>query len=379
MTWRRVQFKDFVTLQRGFDLPEAELQDGDVPVLGSNCIIGFHNQAKVQPPGVITGRSGTLGEVQFVNDPYWPHNTALWVRDFKGNVPRFVYYKLQTLQLDKFSSGASVPTLNRNNLDNIPVELPSGCEQEKIADVLWVYDELIENNRWRMRLLEEAARLLYREWFVRFRFPGHERTRILDGIPQGWDKWPISAFGEVITGKTPSTRRSENYDGDIPFIKTPDMHGRVFVTATETTLTEEGANTQRGKFVPPSTPLVSCIGTIGVVALTATRSQFNQQINAVVPSRDYYRYFCFFSFRDLKERMQAIGGGATMGNVNKTKFEGLEILSPTDSLLREFDDFCTPVFQQIKMLQIQSDKLRAARDLLLPRLMSGEISVTDPR
>jgi type I restriction enzyme S subunit len=230
-----------------------------------------------------------------------------------------------------------------------------------------------------MRLLEEAARLLYREWFVRFRFPGHERTRILDGIPQGWDKWPISAFGEVITGKTPSTRRSENYDGDIPFIKTPDMHGRVFVTATETTLTEEGANTQRGKFVPPSTPLVSCIGTIGVVALTATRSQFNQQINAVVPSRDYYRYFCFFSFRDLKERMQAIGGGATMGNVNKTKFEGLEILSPTDSLLREFDDFCTPVFQQIKMLQIQSDKLRAARDLLLPRLMSGEISVTDPR
>jgi type I restriction enzyme S subunit len=171
MSWRQVQFRDFVTLQRGFDLPETVMQDGDVPVLGSNCVIGFHNEAKVQPPGVITGRSGTLGEVQFVNEPYWPHNTALWVRDFKGNLPRFVYYKLQTLQLDKFSSGASVPTLNRNNLDNIPVKLPSNYEQERIADVLSAHDELIENNRRRMRLLEEAARLLYREWFVRFRFP----------------------------------------------------------------------------------------------------------------------------------------------------------------------------------------------------------------
>src|SRR5438552_4731366 len=109
MTWRRVQFKDFVTLQRGFDLPEAEMQEGDVPVLGSNCIIGFHNEAKVQPPGVVTGRSGTLGKVQFVDQAYWPHNTALWVKDFKRNDPKFVYYKLQTLNLDRFSSGASVP------------------------------------------------------------------------------------------------------------------------------------------------------------------------------------------------------------------------------------------------------------------------------
>jgi type I restriction enzyme S subunit len=247
--------------------------------------------------------------------------------------------------------------------------------QRCTVEMASAYDDLIENNRRRMELLEEAARQLYREWFVRRRFPGHEHIRITNGIPEGWLKCRVSEFGEVITGKTPSTKDSDNYGGDVPFIKTPDMHGNVFVIGTSTILTEKGANTQPGKFIPPNTLLVSCIGTIGVVSLTSVQSQFNQQINAVVPYEDCYLYFCFFAFKDLKAEMEAIGGGATMGNVNKTKFEGLEILKPAMPLLREFHEFCDPLFDQIKVLQTQTQKLLAARDLLLPRLMSGEIAV----
>jgi len=210
---------------------------------------------------------------------------------------------------------------------------------------------------------------------VRLRFPGYEHTRIIDGVPEGWKKWRISGFGQVITGKTPSTKESDNYGGEVPFIKTPDMHNNVFVIETETSLTEKGATMQRGKFIPPNALLVSCIGTIGVVSLTSARSQFNQQINAVLPFEDTYRYYCFFAFKDLKKEMEAIGGGATMGNVNKTKFEGLKLLKPPMSFLCEFHEFCTPLFQQILVLQAQNQKLRAARDLLLPRLMSGEIAV----
>ena len=127
--------------------------------------------------------------------------------------------------------------------------------------------------------------------------------------------------------------------------------------------------------MPPGTLLVSCIGTIGVVAIASTLSQFNQQINAVIPSDEGFRYYCFFAFKELKQQMEAIGGGATMGNVNKTKFENLELLRPTISLLREFDNSCAPMFRQIHILALQNQKLRAARDLLLPRLMSGEIAV----
>jgi len=131
MSWQELLFKEFVTLQRGFDLPKSQMKDGNVPVLGSNCIIGYHNIAKVEAPGVATGRSGTLGLVQYEERPYWPHNTALWVKNFKGNYPKFVYYKLKTLHLENFNGGASVPTLNRNVLDTLPVRVPDPDEQKR--------------------------------------------------------------------------------------------------------------------------------------------------------------------------------------------------------------------------------------------------------
>ena len=201
MSWKELQFKDFVTLQRGFDLPKSRMTDGIVPVFGSNCVIGFHDEAKVEAPGVVTGRSGTLGLVQYSEQPFWPHNTTLWVKDFKGNSPRFVYYNLQTLHLERFNGGASVPTLNRNVLDTLPVKIPERTAQDRIASTLSAYDDLIENNRRRIQLLEQAARLLYKEWFVHLRFPGHEHTTITDGVPEGWERKPLGEIGPLNYGK----------------------------------------------------------------------------------------------------------------------------------------------------------------------------------
>ncbi len=272
-------------------------------------------------------------------------------------------------------TGATVDRVPLERFPDFPASLPTLPVQHRIADILSAYDDLIENNRRRMALLEEAAGQVYREWFVRLRFPGHEHARIANGLPEGWEECCIHEFGEVVTGKTPSTKESDNYGGEILFIKTPDMRGNVFVIETETRLTEKGANTQPGKFIPTNAVLVSCIGTIGVVSITSAHSQFNQQINAVVPFEDAYLYYCFFAFKDLKESMEAIGGGATMGNVNKKKFEKLKVLKPLMPLLRDFHEFCNPLFQQIQVLSFQNQWLRAARDLLLPRLMSGEIVV----
>lgn len=375
MSFHTSRLGDVITLKRGHDLPDSQRHDGDIPVVSSSGITGRHSEPKAKAPGVVTGRYGTIGEVFYLDEDYWPLNTALYVMDFKGNHPRFIAYLLRNVLKNYQSDKAAVPGVNRNVLHELKVRCPDNDSQERIADILSAYDDLIENNRRLMVLLEEAARQIYREWFVRLRFPGYEHTHIPNGIPEGWKRGRICDFGDVITGKTPSTKESDNYGGDIPFIKTPNMHGNVFVTATDTTLTEKGANTQPGKFIPQHAILVSCIGTIGIVSMTSERSQFNQQINAVVPFDDSYRYYCFFAFSDLKQKMEAIGGGATMGNVNKTKFEGLEVLMPAKSLLREFHQFSFPLFQQIHNLSLQNIKLRAARDLLLPRLMSGEIAV----
>ena len=136
---KKIKFKQFIKLQRGFDLPRKDMKKGPFPVVGSTKIIGFHNKYKNNPPGIIMGRSGTLGFIQLINEKYWPHNTTLWVKDFKGNYPNYVYYFLKTINLVKFNSGASVPTLNRNFLDNLDIRIHSIFLQKKIASILYAY------------------------------------------------------------------------------------------------------------------------------------------------------------------------------------------------------------------------------------------------
>ncbi len=207
-TLRHITFREFVTLQRGFDLPTSTRIGGEYPVVASTSINGFHNAYnayKVEPPGVVTGRSGALGEVQYLQTRFWPLNTTLWVKDFKGNLPQYVYYYLKTLDLARFNSGAGVPTLNRNDLDTLEVSVHNCMEQRKITAILSAYDDLIENNARRIAILEEMARALYREWFVRFRFPGHEDIGMVESplgpIPKGWEVKRIGDVLELAYGK----------------------------------------------------------------------------------------------------------------------------------------------------------------------------------
>jgi type I restriction enzyme, S subunit len=325
-----VQLGDFLTLKRGYDLPEHARLPGEIPVVSSSGVTGTHKEAKVDGPGVVTGRYGTLGEVFYIDEPFWPLNTALYVQDFKGNHRRFVSYFLKWVLNGTQSDKAAVPGVNRNDLHGRKVKIPEDLgEQASIASILSAYDDLIENNRRRIQLLEQAAQLLYKEWFVHLRFPGHEHAQIIDGVPEGWKAGTIGDLGEVITGKTPSKKKSENYGHDLPFIKTPDMHGNAIVVQTEESLSEEGAKTQANKTLPPRSILVSCIGTVGAVAFNASPAQTNQQINSIVPASDSVTYWAYFTAKELKPLLDGMGGGATMANVNKSKFSGIKIVIPS--------------------------------------------------
>lgn len=142
--WCVKKIIDVCPLQRGFDLPEQNIKSGKYPIVYSNGIKGTHNEYKALAPGVVTGRSGTIGKVTYVEQNYWPHNTSLWVTDFKGNNPKFIFYKLQNLNYAKFNSGSGVPTLNRNDVHIEKILLPPLPEQEKIAGILSCWDDGIE-------------------------------------------------------------------------------------------------------------------------------------------------------------------------------------------------------------------------------------------
>lgn len=377
--WKIVKFKDFAKLQRGFDLPQQDRIDGQYPVVASTSITAFHNQYKVKAPCVTTGRSGALGEVLYINVDCWPLNTALYVKDFHGNNPRFVYYKLKTLGLEKFNAGAGVPTLNKNHLDTLEVKIPDFHTQTRIASVLSAYDDLIENNEKRIKALEEIAQLLYAEWFVKFKFPGHEKVKMVESgteygmVPEGWEVKKIKDVSKVITGKTPSTNNLDNFDGKILFIKTPDIHGNIFILETEQTLSEVGAKSQLSKLLPEKTVFVSCIGTIGIVGITSKPSQTNQQINALLTNDKSDYCMVYFFVKDLKRKLIGLGSnGATMGNVNKDKFENINILYSSKEVRKAFFQLISVLFDKILMLQKQNKNLSKARDLLIPQLVTGK-------
>ena len=342
-------------------------------------------KGKLQRDDVVLTTRGTIGNTAFFNssityDHMRINSGMVILRCNKNKIsPAYLYYFLRSphfhRQVHSLRSGVAQPQLPIRDMKHIKIPLPRLSIQLSVASILSAYDDLIENNRRRIQLLEQAARLLYKEWFVHLRFPGHEDVKIKDGVPEGWISGVIGDLGEIVTGKTPSKKMASYYGDDIPFIKTPDMHGNSVVTKTEENLSDEGANSQATKMLPPRSILVSCIGTVGVVALNASIAQTNQQINAIIPRMDSLRYWSFFMAETLRPLLEGVGGGATMPNINKSKFFAIPVVIPSQQILDQFSSAVAPNIDQIEQLTVMNDRLMKARDLLLPRLMNGEIAI----
>ncbi|MCX6789457.1 MAG: restriction endonuclease subunit S [Candidatus Gribaldobacteria bacterium] len=329
---------------------------------------------------------GTIGNPYLVKENeefYFKDGNLTWFRNFRGINGQWLYYWLLSPQgkseLNKCTIGSSQKAYTINLLYALQIELPDIPTQTRIASVLSAYDDLIENNEKRIKALGEMAQLLYTEWFVKFKFPGHEKSKLIDShteygpIPEGWEVKRLKEIGKAVTGKTPPTGNLENFDGEILFIKTPDIHGNIFVLKTEQTLSKIGVKTQSLKLLPEKTVFVSCIGTLGVVGITSKPSQTNQQINALMfnDNSDY----CFFYFfaKSLKQKLIGLGSnGSTMGNVNKDKFENINILYPNKKTRKLFYKATTNLFDEILTLQKYNQNLSQTRDLLIPQLVTGK-------
>lgn len=294
---------------------------------------------------------------------------------------RYLFYWFllagKTGELDQYFTGATIKHMPGQKLKEVVIDKPPLEIQHRIADILSVYDDLIENNQKQIKLLEEAAQRLYKEWFVDLRFPGHENTKIVDGVPEGWNECTVESFGTVITGKTPPTSNKEYYtNGKIPFVTIPDMHNVVYPLKTEKRLTIEGAQTQKNKYIPPNSVMISCIGTVGLVSIATEACQTNQQINSIILNNEDDLYFFYESMLRMKDLLDGLGSnGATMTNVNKSKLEKLIIISPSKDIVKQYNDVCKPLFESALNLSRKNVYLKNMREALLPKLMSGEVEV----
>jgi type I restriction enzyme S subunit len=378
MSWHTMSLGDAVTLKRGYDLPGHSRHEGEVPIVSSSGITGFHNEAKVRAPGVVTGRYGTLGDVFSIAQDFWPLNTTLYVQDFKGNDPRFIAYFLCSIDLSNQRSAGAVPGVNRNILHAMDVDVPEVSAQRRIAEILSNYDDLIENNLRRMVLLEESARLLYWEWFVRLRFPGHEHTRIISGVPEGWKRLRVGDIAECVGGGTPSTSVPAYWEeGEVTWVTPTNVtrNQHLVLLDSEKKITDAGLQNSSAKLVPRHAVLMTSRASVGFFAVAGREVCTNQGFISVVPKVEALSLYLLFHLSDRVEEIGSMGSGSTYPEVSRSKFREFKVLVPEMKLVSLFEEQAALLLGQIRVLKQQNEKLRVARDLLLPKLMSGEIAV----
>lgn len=300
----------------------------------------------------------------------------------------FLFYMLKSSDFKWYiewwaQGAASQASITLKHIINFSFFLPPLLTQQKIASVLSKYDDLIENNNKRIKILKETAQAIYEEWFVKYNFPWSENIKMVDSwnddfgmIPEGWEIWKIKDFWDVITWKTPSKSKEENYWDYMSFIKTPDLHWNFYCLNTNENLSEIWVSTQKNKIIPKDSLVVSCIWTVWVVWITSGDSQTNQQINSIVLNNSNNLEYLFFLLRDLKPYLEKLWANwATLLNVNKEKFSNVKVLFPKQDILIKYSEIVKPSFEKILNLQKQNQNLKETRDLLIPRLVSGELDI----
>jgi type I restriction enzyme, S subunit len=297
----------------------------------------------------------------------------------------FLAYVLQSPEVQgRFhgrSFGATVPHVKVGDAESLLIPCPSLEEQRRIGHVLANYDDLIATNQRRIALLEDAARRIYREWFVHLRFPGHESVPVKDGVPEGWQSLALAEVCDAVGGGTPSTTRPEYWGGDVMWVTPTDVtrNDCLALLDSEKKITETGLANSSAKLVPPETILMTSRASIGFFALMDQPACTNQGFISVLPKQVNSRMFLLFHLLSRVEEMVGLATGATFKEISKKTFRALPVLWPTDELLKSFEDRAYPLIQQVRLIKKQNQQLTYARDLLLPKLMSGQLDVSGIR
>lgn len=274
-------------------------------------------------------------------------------------------------------TGINIPHISGPQIQAYQFRLPPIKTQQKITSILSNYDNLIENNTRRIEILEQMAKLVYEEWFVKFRFPGHEYVKIIDGVPEGWNKTNALEIMDVLSGGTPKTSVPDFWDGNIPFFTPKDSTDTPYVLETEKSISEQGLSKCNSKLYPKDTIFITARGTVGKLNLAQVPMAMNQSCYALVGKEPLTQYFLYCALNSAINEFKSRAVGAVFDAIVRDTFKAIPFVMPTQDLIDDFTEMVTPSFKQIDSLIMKNQNLRKTRDLLLPKLISGEIDVSD--
>ena len=414
--WIATTLGEFTTLQRGHDLPKQDRREGDVPILGSFGITGWHDEAKVKGPGVTVGRSGaSFGVVSYSDQDFWPLNTALFVKDFHGNDERFAYYFLQSIDFKRFNSGSAVQSLNRNHVHPMEILVPPLPDQRAIASILGALDDKIELNRRMNATLESLARAIFKSWFVDFDpvkinagqmpassaiptthvpkvldlFPSTFQDSELGPIPEGWEVTTVGDVTHRVTkGDTPRKAALAAAPDDDSMVNMLRVNAITEVgEILRDKLLEIPESIHLGKskrsILAPNYILYTNAGTIGRVALVQEDilpANTNQAIAIIQPDESKIDpKFLYMVVRQPEfqselhfDVVQAVQANLALGKIAEAHF-----VMPPENVLTTFMDNVGNLLDSIWANRQESASLAAQRDTLLPQLLSGDVPVPE--
>ena len=364
--WMVKPISQVAPLQRGFDLPTREIRPGPFPVVYSNGVENFHSVAMVKGPGVVTGRSGTLGKVHYIGTDYWPHNTSLWVTRFNDNIPKFIYYLYESLSFGRFASGSGVPTLNRNDAHSYRIALPSDRnEQRAIAAALSDVDALLGGlDRFiaKKRDLKQAA--------MQQLLTGQTR---LPGFNGGWEVSALKRF--VRTFIVPMRDKPKHLTGDIPWCRIEDFDGMYLADSRSGQRVDTATiRSMNLKVYPAGTLLVSCSADLGRCAIVARPLVSNQTfIGLEMDDRAASNVFFYYLMTSKADELNSLSSGTTISYLTREQFEEFAVVAPLDKHEQvDIAAVLSDMDAELAALEARRDKTRDLKQAMMQELLTGK-------
>lgn len=374
--WKEYKYKDLFKWNSGKPFIKEGIQ---YPVYGSNGVIGYSDTFNYSNR-IILGRVGAYcGSVNYYPDKFYAtDNTLITECDETKIVYPYAFYMLGTSKLNSFAGGAAQPLITQSILKHLKCYLPPLPTQQKIASILSAYDSLIQNYKKQIEALQTAASELYKEWFVRFRFPGYQTAEFENGIPKGWKVERIGTLYDSTSGGTPSREHEEYYqNGIFPWIKTGELNDSPIIE-TEEYITEDAVKHSSAKLFEKDSLIIAMYGaTIGQLGINKIPATCNQACCVLRPKKNlaFGIYYLFNFFKKNREFIIGLGNGAAQQNLSQVLIKKLKVVNPPKEILEPFEQKESVFFERIYLLQQQITNLTQQRDLLLPRLMSGKLEV----
>ena len=364
--WKKTYLRDLIVIKNGKD--HKKLKNGQYPVYGSGGIMRYADSYLYDQESVLLPRKGTLNNIQFVTEPFWTVDTCYYTVVNRDKVlPYFLYCCLCKMDIQSLNTGSAVPSMTFEKYYSIEVPIPPLSTQHCIANILSRYDSLIENYQKQIKLLEEAAQRLYKEWFVDLHFPGHENTKIDDGVPEGWEKKKLHEIAEVVLGSSPKSEFYNNDKQGLPFHQGVGSYGTRFVDDNVYSISIT-------RLAEPNSILFSVRAPVGRLNITKNKIIIGRGL-AAMNHKDGFQSFLFYMLKERFFMDNIIGNGSIFASISKVELLDQEFIVPPMKTIKAFESLASKLDKKIQGVDTQLRLLIEARDRLLPKLMSGEITV----